>query len=163
MTRKFSFAPVVAPHTKVLVLGSLPGERSLAMERYYAHPRNSFWHLIGHVIGRDLQPLAYGERLDALLSAGVGLWDTVESANREGSLDSALRDSRLNALAGFVATLPQLRAVGFNGAASARVGAAQLERSNIALLRLPSSSPAYAAMSLARKKELWAALQEFLH
>ena len=128
----------------------------------YAHPRNTFRRLIGHVIGQDLQPLEYQDRLDALLAAGVGLWDTVASASREGSLDSALRDSRPNALAEFVGTLPQLRAVGFNGAASARAGMAQLGHSDIALLKLPSSSPAYAAMPLAAKEERWAALQEFL-
>jgi hypoxanthine-DNA glycosylase len=75
----------------LLVLGSLPGEESLAQGRYYAHPRNHFWTLIGAVIGRDLVALGYEARLAALLEAGVGLWDVVASATRRGSLDGAIR------------------------------------------------------------------------
>src|SRR5690606_19780409 len=122
MTRKASFAPVVAPATRVLILGSLPGERSLAAGRYYAHPRNRFWHLVGRVIGIDLELLAYEARLAALLAAGIGLWDTVATARRDGSLDAAIRDAEATPLAGIVATLPALRAVAFNGATAARIG-----------------------------------------
>ena len=162
MLRKFSFPPVVAPDTRVLVLGSLPGERSLAAQRYYAHPRNRFWHLIGGVIGRDLEPLDYERRLEALLAAKVGLWDTVASARRMGSLDASIREAAHNPLAELAATLPALRAVGFNGKTSARIGTAQLRRAGVVLVPLPSSSPAHAAMPLAEKEKLWSALGEFL-
>ncbi len=162
MVRKSSFPPVVAPDTRVLVLGSLPGERSLAERRYYAHPRNRFWRLVGAVIGRDLEPLVYERRLEALLAAKVGLWDTVASARRRGSLDAAIREAAHNPLADFVATLPALRAVAFNGKASARIGMPQLEHAGVALVALPSSSPAHAAMPLAEKEKLWSVLGEFL-
>src|SRR5690606_38379139 len=109
-------APVVGPQVRVLVLGSLPGERSLAAGRYYAHPRNRFWYLVGRVIGVDLEALAYEARLAALLEAGIGLWDTVATARREGSLDTAIREAEAAPLTSLVATLPRLRAVGFNGA-----------------------------------------------
>lgn len=160
--RKRSFPPVVAADTRVLVLGSLPGEKSLAALRYYAHPQNRFWHLIGTVIGQDLQPLDYDARLQALLAAGVGLWDTVASAHRAGSLDAAIRDAEHTRLAELVASLPALRAVGFNGGTSARIGMPQLAGSGLALIALPSSSPAYAAMPLAEKEKLWGALGDFL-
>ena len=146
----------------MLVLGSLPGDRSLAEQRYYAHPQNRFWHLIGMVIGRDLEPLGYDDRLAALLAARVGLWDTVASARRQGSLDAALRDARPAALGDLVGLLPALRAVGFNGATSARIGMAQLRGTSLALLPLPSSSPAHAAMPLAEKEKLWSRLGDFL-
>ncbi len=162
MTRKSSFAPVVDPETRVLVLGSLPGERSLAEGRYYAHPQNRFWRLVGDVIGRDLEALDYAARLQSLLDAGIGLWDTVASATREGSLDAAIREAEHNPLADLVATLPELRAVAFNGATSARIGRALLADSPLALLPLPSSSPAYAAMPYAEKLRLWRAIGEFL-
>ncbi|WP_305098272.1 DNA-deoxyinosine glycosylase [Croceibacterium aestuarii] len=162
MTRKSSFAPVVAPETRVLVLGSLPGERSLAEGRYYAHPQNRFWRLVGDVIGQDLEALAYAARLQSLLHAGIGLWDTVASATRKGSLDAAIREAEHNPLADLVATLPELRAVAFNGATSARIGRALLADSPLALLPLPSSSPAYAAMPYAGKLRLWRAIGEFL-
>ena len=160
--RKASFAPIVAADTRVLILGSLPGERSLAQQRYYAHPQNQFWRLVGDVIGRDLTGLPYDARLTALLEAGIGLWDTVASAKRHGSLDAAIRDAEHNALADLAASLPELRAVAFNGAASARIGRALLAGSPCQLLSLPSSSPAYAAMPFAEKLRLWRAIGEFL-
>jgi hypoxanthine-DNA glycosylase len=162
MTRKASFPPVVAPDTRVLILGSLPGERSLEEGRYYAHPRNLFWRLVGASIERDLEALPYEARLETLLTAGIGLWDTVASATRRGSLDAAIREAEHNPLVEFVETLPELRAVAFNGAASARIGTAALAGRGLALLPLPSSSPAYAAMPLAEKRRLWAAIGEFL-
>ena len=160
--RKSSFPPVVAPDTRVLVLGSLPGERSLAVQRYYAHPQNRFWHLIGGVIGVQLEPLAYEQRLAALLAAGVGLWDTVASAERAGSLDASIRAAVPTALAALAASLPELRAVGFNGATSARLGRRAIGETALALIDLPSSSPAYAAMPFAEKAQIWGRLREFL-
>ncbi len=160
--RKSSFPPAVAPNTRVLILGSLPGERSLAEQRYYAHPQNRFWHLAGTLIGRDLAPLAYEERLAALLAAGVGLWDVVASATRSGSLDAAIRAPEHNSLAALAASLPGLRAVGFNGATAARIGMPQLDGTRLAVIPLPSSSPAFAAMKLAEKERRWCELAQFL-
>lgn len=160
--RKFSFPPAAAPDARVLILGSLPGEASLAAGQYYAHPQNQFWRLAGMVVGRNLPELDYRERLSALHAAGIGLWDTVASARRQGSLDSALREVEATALGALVESLPKLRAVGFNGATSARVGRPALAGSGLALIDLPSSSPAYAAMPFARKAEIWGRLREFL-
>ena len=160
--RKSAFPPIVAPDTRVLILGSLPGEASLAAGRYYAHPQNQFWRLIGGAIGRELQALDYEARLEALREAKVGLWDTVASALRTGSLDAALREVESAALADLIATLPELRAVGFNGATSAQLGRRALGETALALIDLPSSSPAYAAMPFAEKAQIWGRLREFL-
>ena len=162
MNRKASLPPVVAPDTRVLILGSLPGEQSLAERRYYAHPRNLFWRLVGETIGRDLEGMAYEARLEALLAARIGLWDTIASAVRAGSLDTAIREAQHNPLTELVATLPELRAVAFNGAASAKAGMAALAGTGVALLPLPSSSPANAAVPYAEKRRLWAAIGEFI-
>src|SRR4051812_23496243 len=86
--RKHSFPPVVDRDVRLLVLGSLPGERSLAERRYYAHPQNQFWRLISAAADRDLVPLSYDDRLAALLGAHIGLWDVVASATRRGSTDA---------------------------------------------------------------------------
>ena len=146
----------------MLVLGSLPGEMSLAVQRYYAHPQNRFWHLIGNAIGTELERLDYEDRLAVLLAAKVGLWDTVASAQRTGSLDAAIRDAEHNPLVELAASLPELRAVGFNGKISARIGMSQLAHTDLALIPLPSSSPAHASMRLAEKEKLWGQLREFL-
>ena len=159
------FPPVTRPDTRILVLGSLPGALSLERRRYYANPRNQFWRLIGAVIGRDLDPLAYDERLETLLEAGVGLWDTVASATREGSLDASIRLHEASDLAAFVTTLPALRAIGFNGKTSAKIGRGQLglgPAPGLALVDLPSSSPAHAAMRFEAKREIWLQLAAYL-
>ena len=115
------------------------------------------------MIGReDLPALAYEQRLAALLEAGVGLWDTIASASRNGSLDSAIREPEAAALRDLVATLPALRAVGFNGARSATIGRKALAGTDLALIDLPSSSPAHAALPLAAKRESWLALAPYL-
>lgn len=159
---KRSFPPVVDADTRVLVLGSLPGEESLARAQYYGHPRNLFWRLMGAVVGAELVSLAYKQRLAALLAAGVGLWDVVEAAEREGSLDAAIRDASANDLRALVATLPALRAVSFNGATSAKIGMPQLAGTRLELIRLPSSSPAYAFRTFEQKLEDWMRLRPHL-
>lgn len=147
----------------MLVLGSLPGEASLAARRYYAHPRNAFWPLIGAVIGdEDLHLRDYDARLAALAAARVGLWDVIASAERTGSLDAAIRHETPAALADLVARLPQLAAIGFNGAKAAALGRKALAGTGLTLIDLPSTSPAYAAMALAEKRRRWLVLREHL-
>ncbi len=159
---KRSFGPVADERTRLLVLGSLPGEESLARAQYYANPRNHFWRLIGAVIEADLAASPYEQRLDRLLQARIGLWDSVGSATREGSLDGNIRLQSANALRELAGGLPELRAIGFNGGTSARIGMKQLgEDPPWALLPLPSSSPAY-TLPFERKREAWLRLRDFL-
>lgn len=162
-TRKSAFAPFVSPETRVLILGTLPSEASLAAGRYYAHPQNQFWRLTGAAIGReDLPTLDYDARRGVLMAAGIGLWDTIASAQRKGSLDAAIREAQHAPLADLVASLPMLRAVAFNGGTSAKIGRKLLADTTPRLVDLPSSSPAYAAMPFAEKRERWLVLREFL-
>ena len=160
---KSSFPAIVDAATRVLVLGSLPGEVSLLRREYYGHPQNQFWRLMGEVTGRELIGLAYPERLDALLAAGVGLWDVIKSAERVGSLDAHIRSHSPNPLAAFVVGLPALRAIGFNGAKAAAIGARQLAdlAKGPQLIFLPSSSPAH-AIGFERKRTEWMKLKPFL-
>jgi hypoxanthine-DNA glycosylase len=159
---KRSFPPVTDAATLVLLLGSLPGEESLARQRYYAHPRNQFWRLIGAVAGLELEGLPYEARLEALLARGIGLWDTVGAAKRQGSLDGNIRDIERNALPALVDSLPRLRAVGFNGGKSASLGLPQLAgREGLALVPLPSSSPAF-TLPFEAKLAQWRQLGAFL-
>ena len=159
---KRSFPPVVDERVRLLVLGSLPGEESLARAQYYAHPRNQFWRLMGDVIGRELVPLDYAARLEALLQARVGLWDVVASAMRDGSLDGAIRGHTPNELKALVESLPELRAVAFNGGTSARIGRKALGTvAGVELVPLPSSSPAL-TIPYAEKLERWMALRAYL-
>lgn len=161
MTRKVGFEPVVDERTRVLILGSLPGDASLKAGQYYGHPQNAFWRLIGGVLGVELEALPYDDRLAALKAGGVGLWDVIASAERPGSLDAAIRLPEAADLRGLVATLPELRAVAFNGGKAAKLGRALLVGADVALIDLPSSSPAH-ARPLAEKAAAWAALRPHL-
>ena len=163
MNRKAGFEPVIDANTRLLILGSLPGDASLRAGQYYGHPRNAFWRLIGGVIGHDLAALSYEDRLAALRAAGVGLWDVIASAERPGSLDAAIRAPEAADLRALVATLPALRAVAFNGGKAAKLGRAVLaDRSEgVALIDLPSSSPAH-ARPFEEKAAAWAALAHAL-
>ncbi|HEY0626661.1 MAG TPA: DNA-deoxyinosine glycosylase [Allosphingosinicella sp.] len=159
---KHSFGPVVNDEVRLLVLGSLPGEESLARAQYYAHPRNQFWRLMEQVTGTALVPLGYEERLHALLTARVGLWDVVASATRTGSLDGVIRDHRPNELKALVESLPNLRAIGFNGGTSARIGQKALHGvSGIDFVPLPSSSPAL-TLAFEEKRVRWLTLRHYL-
>ncbi len=162
--RKTGFAPVVNADTRLLICGSLPGDRSLAEARYYAHPRNRFWHLLGGAADLpDLPDLPYDERLAALLARGIGLWDVAASGRRKGSLDTALRDVERADLKALAGTLPHLRAIGFNGSAAARIGRrAMADVDGIALFDLPSSSPAFCAITPAEKQRRWTVLRQWL-
>ena len=162
MTLKRAFPPVANADTRVLVLGSLPGEMSLAARRYYAHPQNALWRLVGHVLDEDIAALPYEQRLERLLARGIGLWDTIETARREGSLDSAIKDVEARDLKTLAATLPSLRALAFNGGTSTRIGMKMMAGSDLALIGLPSSSPAYAAMRFEQKAKAWEALRTYL-
>jgi hypoxanthine-DNA glycosylase len=158
---KRSFPPVIDARTRVLILGSLPGDASLAAGQYYGHPRNGFWRLMEGVIGAPLVALPYEDRLARLLAHGVGLWDVIAEARRPGSLDAAIRDPAANDLIALIDTLPALRLVAFNGGTAAKHGA-RLISDRVATLALPSSSPAYAARTFAEKAATWAALRHVL-
>ena len=162
MTVKSAFPPVVDGNTRVLIIGSLPGEASLTAGQYYAHPRNLFWPLLGAMLEMDLAALPYQQRLSAIRERGVGLWDTIARAHREGSLDGAIRGADHADLASLAASLPLLRAIAFNGRKAWTIGAPQLASSGLELLALPSTSPAYAAMPRAEKEARWMVLRNYL-
>ena len=160
--RHASFAPHVAPDTRLLILGSLPGARSLAERQYYAHPTNQFWRLLGEVVERPLADMAYDDRLIALRDARVGLWDAIRSAERHASSDSLIREVEAHDLAALIADLPDLRMIAFNGGKAAAIGRKQLPPlASLALVDLPSSSAAH-TIGFAAKLEKWLELKTAL-
>lgn len=160
--RKRCFDPVVDTQTRLLVLGSLPGEKSLALQEYYGNPQNRFWQLMSEVTGVDLLRLNYASRLGALLDHGVGLWDVVAEAHRPGSLDSRIRDRNDNDLLALIATLPELTTIAFNGGTAAKLGlkVLGLHATRYRIHQLPSSSPAY-TLPYAEKLRQWQVLRGY--
>jgi hypoxanthine-DNA glycosylase len=160
---KVGLPPVARADARLFILGSLPGEASLAARSYYAHPTNHFWRLLGTAIGDELQDLSYEERLERLAQRRIGLWDVIASAVRNGSLDQAIRDAEHNRIEHLLRDFADLRAIAFNGSTAARIGRALIGSvpQTIGLLDLPSSSAAN-TRPFSEKAEAWAALAQFL-
>lgn len=150
--------PVFDAGARLLLLGSFPGAASLRAAQYYAHPRNAFWPLMGALLGEaGLAARPYEERLAALRQHRVALWDAVATCRREGSLDTAITDAQPSDLPGLLTRLPALRAIGCNGALAYKQTLAALSDVTLPVLRLPSTSPAHAGLSLADKRAAWQA------
>jgi hypoxanthine-DNA glycosylase len=146
----------------LFILGSLPGEASLAAQRYYAHPSNQFWRLLGSAIGEELQSQSYEQRLERLAERRVGLWDVIASAARRGSLDQAIREAEHNQVEHLLRDFPDLRAIAFNGSTAAATGRKLIGEPppDIALVDLPSSSAAN-TKRFSEKAKVWSRLAVF--
>lgn len=167
MTEIQSFAPIAAPDARCLILGSIPGKASLAAGEYYAHPRNLFWRIIAELLQCEPFP-DYVSKTRALLEARIALWDVMASCYRPGSLDAAIDKNTIvaNDFKAFFACQPLIEQVFFNGAtaeqAFRRQVLPQLADYALTLHRLPSTSPAHAAMSYAQKRDCWRAIFKHL-
>jgi hypoxanthine-DNA glycosylase len=160
---KVGLPPVADKFTRLFILGSLPGEESLKQRRYYAYPTNQFWKLVGSVIGHELHSRDYDDRLALLRRHGIGLWDVVSAASREGSGDQAIRNARHNDIGALKGDYPNLKAIAFNGGRAAKDGLRLLEGiPGVDLHALPSSSAAYARMPFSQKATEWAKLRRYL-
>ena len=154
--------PMTAPNTRVLILGSFPSVKSLEQQAYYGHPQNNFWKLIFSIIFKDISASTlqeycaerYEKRSERLLSTGVGCWDVYASCEREGSLDTAIKNAQLNDLASLKKHCPRLQAIAHNGGES-YTHAKHTQALGLPVYKLPSSSPANASWSFERKRDAW--------
>jgi len=165
MLRVHSFAPIEDPRVTVLILGSMPGKASLRAGQYYAHPRNLFWRILGELIGAN-PALPYEKRIRMLKSAGIALWDVLESCTRQSSLDSDIDETALipNNFVAFFSAHPNITHVFFNGVKAEHCFRNHvqpfIETRSLQYTRLPSSSPANASMGYKQKLEAWRAVIE---
>jgi len=156
----FSFPPIATRDAKLLILGSMPGKASLAANQYYAHPRNLFWSLLGELAGA-YPHLDYAERIRILNTRGIAVWDVLKSCRRAGSLDSDIEKASMitNDFLSFFTEHPHIKHIFFNGATAEQTFRKQvlptLDKQSFELNRLPSSSPAHAAVSFQEKLHLW--------
>ena len=156
------FAPVARADASLLILGSMPGQASLQAQAYYAHPRNAFWRILADVLGFP-PDLPYTARLEILQANGIALWDVLASCHRPGSLDADIDDATtvVNDFASFLQQHPHITRICFNGAKAESSWRKQVQpllgsTRELALLRLPSTSPAHAGMPYEAKRALWA-------
>jgi TDG/mug DNA glycosylase family protein len=163
MTKRLhSFAPLAAPHCTLLILGSIPGEASLAANEYYAHPRNAFWRVLEAALDLPVA-LPYNERCQQVVARGIAVWDVLQTCTRTGSLDAAIDTGSIvaNNFPTFFTAHPRIELICFNGTKAEEIWRRHVVPSlpqNIAAirtLRLPSTSPAHAALSLPEKVQSW--------
>lgn len=159
------FAPILGRDANILILGTLPSQQSLKKNQYYGHPRNAFWPIMGELFAAGPN-LPYGERTQLLLSHGIAVWDVLASGIRPGSMDAAIDETgaRPNDFAGLHGAHPELRLVCFNGKASAKLfnqlvpKSVQESFASVRFVTMPSTSPAFAAMSFADKLRHWSVI-----
>jgi hypoxanthine-DNA glycosylase len=166
------FPPIENARARVLILGSMPGLASLQAGQYYAHPRNQFWPILGAILAttlnRNLAELPYPERVRCLPEVGIALWDVLQMCQRPGSLDANIAPESVvaNDFATFFVRHPAITQVYFNGASAEQ----HFKRHVLALLalpqlqtrRLPSTSPAHAALDFPAKLAAWRVVTETL-
>jgi len=160
--RKSSFPPVVDARSRVLVLGTLPGEESLRRREYYAHPRNLLWPIIFGLFGAS-PPAEYEERLRFVQERGIALWDVCGSAERVASADTTIRAEMPNEIPELLLSHTAIRAVAFNGSGARRLHDRHFtRRADLTYLALPSTSSAHARLGFAEKLARWSALRQAL-
>src|SRR5690606_34358520 len=139
---KTSFDPISNADTIVLILGTMPGDKSLELGEYYGNPRNRFWKIISTFTDSDV-PQTYADKKVLLLKTKIGIWDVANKANRKGSLDNAIEDEVPNDLDSFIARHKNLKVIGFNGTKSQALFDKYFDRkSGLKYISLPSTSPA---------------------
>jgi hypoxanthine-DNA glycosylase len=159
---KRSFPPIVDARSRVLVLGTLPGEESLRRQQYYAHPRNLLWPIVFALFG-ETPPAGYDERLAFVIAQHIALWDVCEVGERERSADTTIRREHPNAIDRLLTDHPLIRAVAFNGTGARRLHDRHFSRRpGLTYLALPSTSPAHATINFAGKLARWTALRQAL-
>ena len=152
---KTSFDPISNNDTTILILGTMPGDKSLELVEYYGHPRNRFWKIISTITNNDL-PFSYSDKKELLLKSKIGIWDVAHKANRKGSLDTAIEDEEPNDLDNFIARHKNLKVIGFNGTKSEALFDKYFDRkSELKYISLPSTSPANTGIDFDNICKLW--------
>ena len=142
-----SFEPIIYGDSKILILGSLPGKKSLELEQYYGHARNRIWNILSYLTADDI-PINYEDKLNLLRRNKIGLWDVAHSAQREGSLDSNIKNEAPNDIESLIDKYTSIKVIGFNGKKSEQMFYKYFtEKEEINYVSLPSTSPANMAIS----------------
>jgi hypoxanthine-DNA glycosylase len=164
MTQVHGFGAECDTTARVLILGSMPGQRSLDENRYYAHPRNAFWDIMGELFAAGRQH-SYPNRLALLKEQHIALWDVLQHCERQGSLDSAIRSEAavINDFGSFFKRHSNIHSVFFNGKKAYELYKKQYADDAHTLTTLPSTSPANAAMSFSEKLEHWSVVRDALN
>ena len=156
-----SFAPIISTTSKILILGSVPGVKSLEIQQYYAHPQNQFWKIVFELIGEDFSK-DYETRIETIRKNNIALWDVIDTCEREGSLDTKIRNEEHNDITKILNDHPSISVIFCNGQKSFKNLKKILgEESEIPVFVLPSTSPLH-TISFDKKLKEWEIIKTFL-
>lgn len=156
-----SFPPLIDDHSEILILGSIPGVKSLEMQQYYAHPQNKFWRIILELLNEEFTE-DYAKRIQTLKKHHIALWDVIDSCERKGSLDSEIKNEEANQIDELLEDYPNVKAIFCNGGKSYKNLQKLLGKNyKIPIFLMPSTSPLH-TISFERKFEEWKKALEFL-
>ena len=162
MQKISSFPPIINENSKILILGSIPGVKSLEMQQYYAHPQNKFWKIICEIFNEEFTT-NYQQRIEILEKHHIALWDVIDTCERKGSLDSEIRNEEANKIEELLQNFPNIKAIFCNGQKSHKNLQKILgKKIRLPIIVLPSTSPAYAGLSYFDKLKLWYIILEKL-
>ncbi|NMA68517.1 MAG: DNA-deoxyinosine glycosylase [Desulfitobacterium sp.] len=157
-----SFQPIITDYSKILILGSMPGEVSLAKHEYYGNPRNKFWRIFYSLMNMEYQ-VEYEKRYANLLECGWALWDVILSCERQGSLDINIKNAISNDFKELYRRFPGLKIIAFNGTKAYDIYRRQVGldlKDDLVYHVLPSTSPAN-TMTFEMKLEKWRVLTQY--
>lgn len=156
-----SFPPIIDIHSEILILGSIPGVKSLEKQQYYAHPQNKFWKIIFELLQEDFTD-DYSERIEVIRKHHIALWDVIDSCERKGSLDSEIKNEEANQIEELLESYPNIKAIFCNGGKSYRSLQKMLDKNyKIPVFLLPSTSPLH-TISFEKKLEEWRKIKMYL-
>ncbi|WP_426482262.1 DNA-deoxyinosine glycosylase [Chryseobacterium sp. R2ACT005] len=156
-----SFSPLIDVQSRIIILGSIPGVKSLEKQQYYAHPQNKFWKIIFELLNEEFTE-NYTQRIEVLKKHHIALWDVIDSCERKGSLDSEIKNEEANQIAELLDKHPNVKAIFCNGGKSYKNLQKLLGKSyKLPIFLLPSTSPLH-TVSFEKKLEEWKRILEFL-
>lgn len=151
----YSFPYIANKESKVLILGTMPGVKSLELNQYYGHSRNAFWKLLFTILEEPFST-DYEIRKSIVLKHKIAIWDVLQACVREGSLDSAIEQEIPNDFKPFLELHPNIEFIVFNGQKAAKFFKQYVKVSDkYKLITLPSTSPANASFSFEHKLKEW--------
>ncbi|MDR6368811.1 hypoxanthine-DNA glycosylase [Chryseobacterium bernardetii] len=156
-----SFSPIIDAQSEILILGSIPGVKSLEKQQYYGHPQNKFWKIIFELLNEDFTD-DYIQRIETIKKHHIALWDVIDSCERKGSLDSEIRNEEANQIEELLEEHPNIKAIFCNGGKSYKNLLKLLGKNyKLPIFLLPSTSPLH-TVSFEKKLEEWKKVLEFL-
>ena len=157
-----SFAPIINKNSKILIIGTMPGIKSLEVQEYYAHPRNAFWKIMFRLFQKDFSE-NYEDRKNLILDNRLALWDTLKLCYRKGSLDTNIKNEEANEIHNLLEKYPNIHSIVFNGKNAEKYYRRYLKKkSNIRYLTMPSTSPANAMKNFDEKLTEWEIIHDLL-